>query len=340
MASLFKRNNGIYYVAVVELDGKRRWHSTHSCDEHEARNIAEQIAQQYKKPRIMTISELKNLVLAYARTNYAPGTVSIYDRSFNRLLKSTGDVLLKSVTPLQVEQFKQHCLRSVQPVTTNIYMRTIKAAFHLAMQWKLIESNPAERCRQIIVPDQEPVCFSKTEARVLLNHIDNPIFRQIVVFALYTGTRRGEICNLQWGDVDFTNDLIRIRNRDTFRVKGGHPRTIPMHPLIRKQLLQQIQQDGYVFRDTKGKPFTPHYLSRTFRQYIHKNGLPRKYHFHSLRHTCASWLVQAQIPLYDVQQILGHRNITTTQIYSHLDHQHLHQSIEKISLLQQSVALN
>lgn len=67
-------------------------------------------------------------------------------------------------------------------------------------------------------------------------------------------------------------------------------------------------------------------------QYVHKLGLNEKLHFHSLRHTFASWLVQNGVSLYEVQKLLGHGNISVTQVYAHLQPERLHSTVNRISI--------
>ncbi len=333
MASLFKRNNGIFYIAFYDFEGNRRWRSTRSRDQEEAKRIAETISSSLERPKLMTLSAFQKLVCQYVSTNLSSGTLSIYQRSFDKLIHALGDIALIGVTPLLIEKFKQKCLADVKPVTVNIYLRTIQAAFNLGVNWRLVSDNPAQRCKEIPVPDKEPTYFTKTDFKTLLDSVNDIQFRNIIIIAVHEGMRRGEICNLMWEDLDFQNSLIRIRNRGTFRVKGMHPRTIPMHPFIKKMLLTLRKTEGYVFVNKEEKALKPHYITRVFKQYVHKSGLSEHYHFHNLRDTCASWLTQAQTPIYEVQKLLGHKNLSTTEIYCHLENDGLRRSLARINVL-------
>jgi integrase len=340
VACIFPRSNGIYYVVLIDINGRRVWISTGSRDRDEAEIIAKPIIQKYEKPRVLTLNAFELMVCQYAQANLSLGTVSVYRRSFQKLIKSLSSIVLKSVTPLLIEKFKQDCLKDVSAITTNIYLRTIRAAFNLAIEWRLIDFNPAKSCKQIRVPQKEPVFLTKEDINVLLNHILDAMVKRVVILALHTGMRCGEICNLNWEDMDFANRLIRIRNRDSFRVKGGHPRTIPMHSFIYREFFPLKKNTGYVFLNSKGRPMSPKNVSRKFKIYVFKSGLPSKFHFHSLRHTCASLLAQGQTPIYEIQKLLGHSSISTTQIYAHLENEHLRQSLDRLDLLKQCVGVN
>ena len=73
-------------------------------------------------------------------------------------------------------------------------------------------------------------------------------------------------------------------------------------------------------------------LTHLFKEYVLKAGLESRLHFHSLRHTFASWLVQDGVSLYEVQKLLGHSNIAVTQVYSHLQPEGLHSTVNRISI--------
>jgi integrase/recombinase XerC len=339
MACLFLRSNGIHYIALKDINGERRWISTGSRDRAEAEIIAEPIIQKYENPRIFTLQALQQKVCQYAQTNLSPSTVSVYNRSFQKLIKSVGNIVIKAVTPLLMEKFKEDCLKEISAVTANIYIRTIRAAFRLAVEWRLIELNPAKSCKLIRVPQKEPVFLTRKDIDTLFKNISDPIFRSLIIFALCSGMRVGELCNLRWEDLDFENRIIRIRNRDLFSVKGGHPRTIPMHIFIYREFNSLKHNSGHIFLNTKGLPQSPKNAGRRFKIYVRKSGLSDEVHFHSLRHTCASLLLQEKTPIYEVQKLLGHKSISTTQIYAHLENEHLRQSLDRLDLSKQYAGL-
>ena len=84
---------------------------------------------------------------------------------------------------------------------------------------------------------------------------------------------------------------------------------------------------NYVFKNTKGFKLNESYVSKNFKRAVRNAGLDERIHFHTLRHSFASNLVQNGISLYIVKELLGHENITTTQIYSHLSKDNLFQAI-------------
>ncbi|MEX2191581.1 MAG: site-specific integrase, partial [Bacteroidota bacterium] len=137
--------------------------------------------------------------------------------------------------------------------------------------------------------------------------------------------------NLKWKDVDLERRLIRVSNSETFTTKTGKTRTVPMNErvyvLLKDRNTHMHEEHVFTF---EGKPIRPDFLSRKFRFCIRKSGLPRALHFHSLRHTFATWLVQGSVSIYEVQKLLGHSSLAVTQIYSHLAASELHNAVNKL----------
>ena len=145
--------------------------------------------------------------------------------------------------------------------------------------------------------------------------------------------RRGEIINLRWCDIDFKRKTVNVQSNDSYHVKQGKMRTIPLNESAIHLLLQlkNCQTSAYVFNIQQEKR-SAWYTTYMFKQYVYKLGLNEKLHFHSLRHTFASWLVQDGVSLYEVQKLLGHSNISVTQVYAHLQPERLHSTVNRISI--------
>ena len=146
-----------------------------------------------------------------------------------------------------------------------------------------------------------------------------------------TGMRLAEITNLKWTQIDFGKMQIEIIQRDDFHTKTGKSRNVPMHTTVLEILKRRsLKQNIYVFGKSNGYKYTESFVSHYFRTYRMKVGLPKEFHFHSLRHTCASLLVNSGVSIYTVKEILGHASVLTTQIYSHMAPNVLLESINKI----------
>ncbi|MCX6132601.1 MAG: tyrosine-type recombinase/integrase [Ignavibacteriales bacterium] len=331
MASFFKRSNGIYYTAYREK-GRSRWISLGTKDLEKARELFASLAPHLDRPRRTNLSGFMQRIEQYSLANLSIGTGSLYTRAFKHLLETLGNLPLRAITPLDIEQFKQARLRKASPVTVNINLRTLRAAFQLAVDWRLIDENPARKCKLLRVPAKDPCFLTLKEFIKLCSVVEDVGFRRLLLFGASTGMRRGELVNLCWEDLDFDRRSIRIRNRCNFVVKGYKPRTIPMSADIYNIFMPLRKPTGYVFSDKQQAPLSAHAISRRFKSLVRKCELPEQLHFHSLRHSYASWMLMANVPISVVKELLGHSSVAVTEIYGHLSNEYLRESVGKLQL--------
>jgi integrase len=142
--------------------------------------------------------------------------------------------------------------------------------------------------------------------------------KNVILFALHTGMRRSEILNIMWKDVDFNRRLLRVE-----KTKNNEKRSIPMSNTV-YELLKSIN-----IRDISGRvfPLNVYALKDGFDRAVKKAGI-KDFHFHDLRHTFATRLVQNGIDIYRVKELLGHKTITMTMRYAHHYSESLRHSVE------------
>lgn len=197
--------------------------------------------------------------------------------------------------------------RDVPMSTINRELSCLRRIFNLAIAWDKVEKNPVKGVRffrEETVPER---VLTDDETELLLLCC-NVITADVVRFALHTGMRRGEILNLRWAQVDLEGGYITVT-----RTKSGKQRKIPINQTVRQVLESQMRRGPLVFH-RKGKPAKS--VRTTFEQAVKKAGIGHC-RFHDLRHTFATRLVLAGVPLPVVKELLGHSTITTTMRYSH-----------------------
>ena len=138
--------------------------------------------------------------------------------------------------------------------------------------------------------------------------------------------------NMKWNWIDFSSNIITVKNSDEFKSKSKRERIIPIHPkvqIILKNLFPIGKQSGnnFVFYKYVGIKLNEDYVSKQFKKAVRDAELNDSIHFHSLRHSFASALVQRGASLYAVKELLGHEDIKTTQIYSHLQKENLSHAV-------------
>ncbi len=332
MPTLFKRSNGIYYAILTDDHGRRRWISTRERNKSLALKKACTLQlDPVRSHERLTVSDFYDQFRQYGQTVYTKETLSVYDRAFARFNAQAGGLYMDAVKPRHIDLYKCARLAKVSPTTVNIELRALKAAFYTALRWELIEKNPFRQVKLCELTERTPVFLTVKDFQTLLRTVTDDWLHDMIVVAAMTGMRRAELINLRWSDVDFSRNVIRIESHGEFRTKRGRKRFIPMHEEVVRVLRRQPGESAgqYVFL-VDGKPLSKHRVSMKFKRSIRKAGLDDAIHWHSLRHSFASWLVQRSVSLYEVQKLLGHTSIRVTEIYSHLLPDNLQDSIRKL----------
>ena len=243
------------------------------------------------------------------------------DRSYlnNQILPALGNKYLDQITKQDIIAL-HHGLRKkgYAPGTCNRSLILVRYAFNLAIKWDIpgVKVNPSKDVPLFEDHAKKERYLSQEETQRLYESVqksDNPMLQYIIPMLILTGARKREVLDAQWADFDFEHRRWRIPI-----TKAGKPRHVPLSDGVLRLLAQVPRKDGcpYVFANPKsGKPFVSVFNSwDTARK---KVGL-RDVRIHDLRHSFASFLVNAGRSLYEVQRILGHTQIKTTQRYAHL----------------------
>jgi integrase len=335
---LYKRSNGFYYIGYF-YEGLKRWKSTGKQTKFEALKILQNFEQHLqKKQTSISFEQFIEQFKTLQAHSFRVGTLSLYEHAFNSFKAIIGNKLLSQYTLRDVETFKSKRLetyksetKTITPTTVNIEFRTLRAAFNLAIKWQLLKENPFTKSSQVKAVEQLPTYLTREDFQKVLAATVEQVLKDIFLFAALSGLRLGEIINLQWQAVDLQRKLITVENSGTFQTKSGKVRVLPMGEDVYRMLLRRstLSSGGYVF-NKKGYQLLPDFVSKKFKSYVRACGLNEALHFHSLRHTNATWLVQSGVNIYQVQKLLGHSDTKTTQVYSHLAASELHEAVNKI----------
>ena len=261
------------------------------------------------------------------------------------------DITLEQLQARQIQSFYLHELKTVSANTVIHEHANIHRALKYAVKMELIQGNPADKVDR---PKKEKYVadYYKLEELEKLFEVtkDHPLSLLIQMTAFY-GLRRSEVLGLKWNALDFDQNMITIRHTVTeAKVEGkrilitadraktkSSLRSLPLVAGFKEKLvkLKAEQKEnmkvcgncynpkylGYVFVDPMGNLYSPQTITGNFSSILKQNGL-RHIRFHDLRHSCASLLLANGVPMKQIQEWLGHSDISTTaNIYSHLDYQ-------------------
>jgi integrase len=243
-----------------------------------------------------------------------------------------------SLTRTDLEGFADWARRSLSEQTVYAYWRSLKRCFNLALDWYPDMKMPALKARWRSKGRPLPAVLDGLEVTRLLDTISVPWLADMVHLVLMTGMRLGEVCSLQWADVDLRARLIRIRSKGPIGANGWHPKAGVDSDVIALAddaivLLGRLPRSSlYVFPAENGEARYASYVSKFFKIQIRRAGFEPRIHFHTLRHTFATLLLRSGVGIYEVSKLMRHRSVTTTQMYVHILSSELHESVNRLKI--------
>lgn len=243
--------------------------------------------------------------------------------------------------------------RALSESSVSRVKRCLSAIFTAAVKKEIMRRNPCSNTMTLKKKSKNPpVYLGETQALNLIAALDGQDdlqFKVQINTLLFTGMRGGELCGLQWQDIDFENGVIYIRHTLAYmRGKGqGKKSVYELQPpktaageryvvvpasllsLLKEQKAKQAErraaareawtESDMVFTTAFGGYYGEQYLNAKFKKFAAKIGLPENIHIHSLRHTTASLLINSDISPKLIAEQLGHSSASITQdIYSHI----------------------
>lgn len=262
---------------------------------------------------------------AYAKANLKPSTLRGYETTIRvRLVPFFATRDVRAIGEEDVQLFKAQLLQRVGPKTCNNTLGVLSVLMRKAVAWGYADVNPTLDVRPARLPPQEFAFLDATQAAALLEYMRSryPQWYPIFFMALRTGLRQGELIGLEWGDVDLVTGQVFVRRtfyKGALTVpKGGRGRVVPLTPETVSMLKAHRHLCGpVVFCRPDGSHTKADSLPDPLERALRAVGLPRVT-FHDLRHSFASQLAMAGVPLKAVQEYLGHTDVKMTMRYAHL----------------------
>jgi integrase len=244
------------------------------------------------------------------------------------LKKHIPDMPVTDLSQIAVERFKRaRADEGVKPATINRAVAMLKHFIGRAISEGWITESTGRSVRSVVLLKEPPGrvrYLGDDEARALLEALRSDV-REVVVTALLTGMRRGEILNLKKGAIDFDARLIHLTETKTNRA-----RHLPIHdslvPLLRGAC--ERSRSDFVFTNASGTQLT-HRVAAIFRQTVRKLGI-QDLRFHDLRHDFATKLRRRGMGLDLIATLLGHSSLAMTQRYAHLGLDELRAAVQQL----------
>lgn len=360
--------NGKWELAVslgTDLKGKRirKYKYVEASGKREAEKLlAEFVAEctrgDYSEGERMLLKDYAQLWLKdYAEKQLKKKTVSRYKTLMERILEALGNKRLCDLKPTHLIQFynmlQEDGIRKdkvkvkengeekfiqksggLSPKTIRHHHALLSAMLQDAVEWGLLKENICERVKPPKVPKAEKTVFTIEQARELIKALDKEElkYKVIVMLAIFTGFRRGEIMGLEWSDIDFEEGLIEINRTSLYTAEDGiyedttKTKSSQRAAYIPKEIVKLLKEYRVEWNSNKAKakdkwhetnrlfvqwnglPMHPDTISQWFPKFIRKHNLPYVT-FHGLRHTHASILLAMGMDISSIADQLGHESI-------------------------------
>jgi len=322
---LFQRENGIWYVEF----GRGKKKSLRTRNKAEAVRLFNKLKREHLAGRLIVLKEGRKVLLSefipeyldWARENLAPATYRKRVYVLKNFKEIVGDIYLQSFSARHMDEYVSQLLATgISRNTVNTHIRHIKASLTKAIEWELIKEHPLKGYKLLRVQRRPPAFLLPEQIEKVLQVIDNEFWAFVFKIFIYTGMRLSEVANLYWRDIDLRRGVITVR-----KAKNYQARIIPIHPKLREGIEKRVPAVGKVV------PYCKDYIYHKIKGYLRKAGFSNM-RVHDLRHTFASLMVMAGVDLKTVQELLGHQDYRTTEIYAHLAPHHLHDAIKKLPI--------
>jgi integrase len=270
-----------------------------------------------------------------AATTVRPQTLHDYAATVrNHVLPRLGSKRAQSLTPSDISAYRAAIMETTGCRTTQLALQRVKQILSWAHRLELVQRNVAEAVPEPTCPRREGYALSLDEARRFIEASFRDALSPLWLVYLTTGFRRSEAIGLRWRDVDFARSTLTVRQQVVDRTRAlelGEPksraakRTIEVDPVTLDHLSghlttqQAIRKDArhwqdmdLVFCTSMGTLLHPNNLYRQFKPIVTASGVYPRLTLHDLRHTHATHLILAGVPITDVSRRLGHERVSMT----------------------------
>ncbi|NWG27755.1 MAG: tyrosine-type recombinase/integrase [Ignavibacteriaceae bacterium] len=288
----------------------------------------------------MNIDQIAEGYLIYIRNirRYSPNTIKSYKADLNEFIDYCKEFDKLDVMLINERFIKSYLMnlseKNIEKISIVRKLSSLRGLFRFAYRENIIKQNPTSQLRN---PKTSKKLPEITSAENILKTFqladeaeDNPLLIRVIFELLYgCSLRVSELCNLKVGDVNLENGVLRVLG------KGTKTRIVPIGEKSKKNLtdyLNSFPVKSYsepFLRNKAGKKLYEKYIYRIVNKYLSKVTDIKKKSPHILRHSSATHMLDSGADLTAVKEILGHENLRTTQIYTHVSIERLKQSYKK-----------
>ena len=276
------------------------------------------------------------LTMLRVERNVSTHTMDAYKRDINQYLMYLGDLDIKNLSDVKSTHIRDYIRMlsdgGLAPASISRIISSIRTYYRFLSSENILDENPVLLINNPKLPKKLPDVLSEKEISLIINAIqESSQFYQrdkAIIELLYScGIRVTELCNLEMSNLFIDEDLIRVMG------KGNKERLLPLGVRSKKYLDDYIKHSrnshikksgsSFVFVSRNGNQLTRAMINIILNKWTQVSGLKKSVSPHKLRHSFATHLLEGGADLRFVQALLGHSDISTTQIYTHIDKHYL-----------------
>jgi integrase len=240
--------------------------------------------------------------------------------------KWLGDKQLADITKTDIASGLKELPDRLSNTTVNKYKAAASVVLSYACREFDLPDNPVRHIRSLSEPSGRIRFLSDSERKRLFNACIGSQWDKLyllVMMAITTGSRKGELMNLRWIDIDFDRQTAYVKT-----TKNGQPKVLPLTDEVVKELNRFRDQEPALIFNSEIKPNKPYEFYKLWKRALEQAEIT-DFRFHDLRHTTASYLAQNGASLLEIADVLGHKQIQMTKRYAHLCIDHKKKLIKK-----------
>lgn len=241
---------------------------------------------------------------------------------------TSGYIQFSDVNEVWLKSFQSFLLNEVGQCTAYHYYSNVKYALNRAVKDKIIAVNPAVYIKNIKKPDIKKEFLTFEEIKKLANtECSSEIVKQAFLFSCFTGLRLSDVKKIRFSDIK--NNTIDYVQKKTDRQEYLPLSTTAQNIINKRKLYTELESDPLIFNlQTKS------IISGHIRKWVKKAELNKRITFHSARHTFATLSITQGVDLYTVSKLLGHKDISTTQVYAKIVDSKKNEAMDKLPKLE------
>ena len=283
----------------------------------------ERIMRRMSDRELYGREKVRDYLMRQLRHNCRPNTIRSNGATillFLEFFKRSGGKHLAAIGPEHISAFVEHEQdRGIAPVSVDGRLKGLYAFLNFLVDHDVIGADVIKRKLRIKVPDALPRAIDPEDIQKLLAAIKKPRDRALILTLLRTGMRIGELLNARVEDLNLREQLVQIIEAHKNRVGRVVYLSADAVGALKKWMKTRKYHSKFIFYGQDLGPLCYEAACAMFKSYIDKAGLVHKgYTLHCLRHTYASELLNAGMPLQCLQELLGHRSIEMTRRYARL----------------------